>query len=80
MIFVLAAIAVLQLAVLILATSRMDRERAGWADERRELLNRIQQPQFIPTGAADGWKFPENEPDEIGLVGTVAIDPEYLGD
>lgn len=49
-------------------------ERALWASERRELLNRIQAPQFVP-GSTEGFVWPESEDgefDEIDLVGSIA--------
>ena len=46
-----------------------------WALERRELLNRIQHPEFVPTTPAQ-FELPEQEPDEWNLVGTIAPPPE----
>lgn len=42
------------------------------ADERRELLNRIQRPEQLPVAAMPAFVFPEPVEDEIGLVGTIA--------
>lgn len=40
--------------------------------ERRELLNRIQHPERVPTEPAVPFIFPEPDPDELELVGTIA--------
>lgn len=44
----------------------------AWAQERRELLNRVQRPEVIPQAAPEMWAMPEMLPDESNLVGTVA--------
>ena len=49
--------------------------QAEWALERRELLNRIQHPEFVPT-TPRSLSLPEQEPDEWNLVGTIAPPPE----
>jgi hypothetical protein len=53
-------------------------ERVLWAEERRELLNRIQRPDQIPTSPSPGYVVPEPEPDEINDVGTVRYEPEEM--
>ena len=46
--------------------------QAQWFLERRELLTRIQAPQYVPLGDATSFEVPDAEPDESNLVGTVA--------
>ena len=46
-------------------------ERIGWVEERRELLNRIQRPEYVPTMPVMDFRVPELEPDEFDLVGTM---------
>lgn len=53
-------------------------ERAAWTDERRELLNRIQHPEILPTAASAPFVVPEFEPDDIGQVGEIEFDVEKL--
>jgi hypothetical protein len=48
--------------------------QADWAEERRELLNRIQFPDHRPTTAAP-FETPEVEPDESHMVGMIYADP-----
>jgi hypothetical protein len=47
-------------------------ERREWASERSELLNRIQAPDRLPAAQIVDFEFPEPEPDEFNLVGTIA--------
>lgn len=47
-----------------------------WAEERRELLNRIQRPEMVPQRVSDPLTLPDPEPDEIELVGTHFYDPD----
>src|ERR1035437_10081720 len=48
----------------------------AWTAERRELLERIQRPDRIPSSPADPFVFnTDTEPDEFGLGGTIA-DPK----
>lgn len=49
-----------------------------WAKERRELLNRIQRPEQTVPQPAEHFEFPEPEPDDAHLVGTIAPPPEEL--
>lgn len=51
---------------------------ASWGDERRELLNRIQRPEFLPVASPGNYVIPEQEPDEIGQVGAINFDTEAL--
>jgi hypothetical protein len=49
-----------------------DGEQQAWAGERRELLNRIAHPEFVPTQPVAAYPtFVEPEPDEIDKVGTI---------
>lgn len=45
-------------------------ERREWASERRELLNRIQRPEWLPV-VSEGFEAPEVEMDEFNLVGVI---------
>lgn len=46
-------------------------ERSEWLVERRELLNRVQRPEWTP--ALDRpFVTPEPEPDEFNLVGVIS--------
>lgn len=49
----------------------MSLERIGWVEERRELLNRIQRPEYVPAAPVTDFQIPELEPDEFDLVGTL---------
>lgn len=46
-------------------------ERREWACERRELLNRVQRPEVLPSPQIADFVIPEVEPDEFDLVGVV---------
>ena len=46
-------------------------ERDAWIAERRELLNRIQRPEYTPTTLAP-FELPELPEDQYNLVGTIA--------
>ena len=62
--------------VFLFLRAQQTAERA-WADERRELLNRIQRPDMVPLTAAKPFIAPDPEPDEIDLVGVVQVlEPE----
>lgn len=75
---VVAAVAMLALAAALVLLQRSHREaQAQWALERRELLNRIQRPEIIPT-APVAFEVPEREDDEWNKVGTVEISDEWL--
>lgn len=43
--------------------------------ERHALADRIQQPERIPFTAMPNFVIPEQEDDEIGLVGAIIADP-----
>lgn len=59
-----------------LLLSQADQARA-WTEERRELLTRIQRPEYVPVAPMPVFQAPESEPDEINLVGTIA---EFMGE
>ena len=46
-------------------------ERREWACERRELLNRVQAPDRLPSPQITDFVIPDVEPDEFDLVGVV---------
>ncbi len=54
-----------------------DRREKAWAEERRELLTRIQHPQIVqlPAARRQPARTEPPEDDEYDLVGTVADDP-----
>ena len=51
--------------------------QAEWALERRELLTRIQRPEYAPTTPVAQFEVPELEPDDYNRVGTVRISDDY---
>ncbi|MDE2102256.1 MAG: hypothetical protein KGL39_33735 [Patescibacteria group bacterium] len=52
---------------------------AAWVSERRELVNRVQAPQYVPRGPVTEFVVPELEPDGINEVGTIQqLDDEQL--
>jgi hypothetical protein len=44
----------------------------AWADERRELLTRIQRPEYVPAAPMPNFELPEMEPDQVELINTIA--------
>lgn len=46
-------------------------ERKEWSLERRELLNRVQRPEWIPV-SQEAFVAPEPETDEFNLVGVIS--------
>lgn len=71
----LAIVAVIQaialVAVCVLFLRRIDAQEARNTTERSELLNRIQHPERTPVQLTDPFVFPENEDDDVGLVGAI---------
>ena len=65
-----AVIGALVYALRLQALSHRDAQ-AQWAEERRELLNRIQRPEYTPTAPAP-FELPELPEDQYNLVGTIA--------
>jgi hypothetical protein len=60
-------------AVVFLMLKHQTVQEQAWTAERRELLERIQRPDRIPTSTIDPFVFnTDTEPDEFGLVGTIA--------
>lgn len=68
--------AIILLAVVQLLMRHHSLAEKAWTDERRELVSRIQAPHHIPLSTGDPFVFPEPEPDELELVGTIADPPE----
>jgi hypothetical protein len=68
------ALAAVAIAIVYLMLHHQDAQAAKWADERRELLNRIQQPDrpILPNTAGWHWPDSDQEQDESDLVGTIA--------
>jgi hypothetical protein len=56
----------------------MSLERIAWVEERRELLNRIQRPEYVPTAPAVRFEIPEPEPDDFEQVGTIRLLDEEI--
>lgn len=71
----LAAVAAVEAVVFVvglaLLLSHYGDQAKAWADERRELLTRIQAPERIPMPPMEHLVQPELEPDDIELVGTI---------
>jgi hypothetical protein len=60
---------------------RFDVEREGWADERRELLNRIQHPERMPVKQSTGRTGANMSPEArraLHDVGRVAPQTEVI--
>jgi hypothetical protein len=73
----IAVIEAVALVVVVLAFLWDRRQTESvWTAERRELLNRVQFPDRMPTEASAEFRLPELEPDEIGLVGTIKYEDE----
>ena len=71
------ACALLTVALVAVATVLVvfhAREQQRWADERRELLNRIQAPQHIPVTPTRAFIAPEPEVDLSSLVGAIDLE------
>jgi len=61
------------LALLIVAREyTIFRERSEWLVERRELTDRVQAPERLPSALASDFVLPEVEPDEFNLVGVIS--------
>jgi hypothetical protein len=61
------------LAVLILAREyTFHQERVEWLSERRELTNRVQAPDRLPSVQTADFVLPEVELDEFNLVGVIS--------
>lgn len=70
---IVAAIeAVTIVVVVFLMLRHQGAQERLWGEERRELLNRVQRPDYAPQTVAESFAFPDPEPDELALVGTIA--------
>lgn len=69
--------AVALVAVVYLLLGAHHRAEMHWGNERRELLNRIQRPDYVPALVTDPERFtlPDDGPDEIELINTIAEPP-----
>jgi hypothetical protein len=47
------------------------RDREQWCEEHRQLLDRIQRPDRLPTVQTEPVVLPDEEPDQIDPLGTV---------
>lgn len=77
MTLLLVVLAFAPLAITLTLLHHMGKRDAAWADERRELLTRIQRPEIVPVKPASGYVIPDREPDEYGQVGAIEFDPAY---
>ena len=70
-------LAVLFLLYIVRSDRACERREQAWAEERRELLTRIQHPHIVqlPASRQQPVTTPPPEDDEYDLVGTVADDP-----
>lgn len=72
---VIAAILAVALVVVVRLFLRHQAAlESAWADERRELLTRIQRPEMVPVPTGAPVVFPEQEDDDWGAVGTIEED------
>ena len=61
------------LTVLILVREwTIHQERSEWLVERRELTDRVQAPERLPSAQTADFVLPEFEPDEFNLVGVIS--------
>lgn len=61
------------LALLIVAREyTFHQERVEWLSERRELTNRVQAPDRLPSVQTADFVLPEVELDEFNLVGVIS--------
>lgn len=61
---------VLLFILLVVREFTFHQERAEWVSERRELLNRVQKPEWIPM--SHEWsETSEPEVDEFNLIGSI---------
>lgn len=65
------------IGILTLRERAHDVERKAWTEERRELLNRIQAPSYLPVAPRPDLAIPDREPDGWAEVGTITHDPTY---
>lgn len=59
------------LSIILLREYTFHQERSEWLLERRELLNRVQRPEQLPSPQITDFVIPEYEPDEFDLVGVI---------
>lgn len=64
-------------AAVFLCLRHISQLEASWADERRELLNRIQRPEIVPVKPTEGYVIPDQEPDGWNDIGEIVYDPDY---
>lgn len=62
---------VLLFILVVLREYTFRQERSEWLLERRELLNRVQRPEWLPV-VSEGFVAPEVETDEFNLVGVIS--------
>lgn len=73
-----AALVTALVLVVRLLLQRITTAETAVADERRELLNRIQRPDVLPIASSTPFVVPEQEPDDIGEVGEITFDVDKL--
>ncbi|CAB4172170.1 hypothetical protein UFOVP1346_8 [uncultured Caudovirales phage] len=64
------------LVVILVREYTIHQERVEGALERRELLNRVQRPEALPTAQMTDFIIPDPEPDEFALVGQISESPD----
>ena len=62
---------ILLFALILLREYTFRQEREEWLLERRELLNRVQRPEWLPVSQG-AFSQPEPEADEFNLVGVIS--------
>ncbi|NBT35696.1 MAG: hypothetical protein EBT03_09195 [Betaproteobacteria bacterium] len=62
---------ILLFALILVREYTFRQERSEWLLERRELLNRVQRPEWLPV-PQEAFSTPEVEPDEFNLVGVIS--------
>jgi len=66
---------VLLFALILVREYTFRQEREEWLSERRELLNRVQAPERLPSAQLADFASPEFEPDEFNMIGSIAEAP-----
>ena len=59
------------LTIILMREYTFHQERSEWLLERRELLNRVQRPEALPSPQIADFVIPDFEPDEFDLVGVI---------
>lgn len=76
MTIIAAVLALALVAVVYLMLRHAAEAERAWTAERRELLSRIQRPELLPSPTGEPFAFPDTEPDQLELIGTIQEPPE----